>query len=163
MPVHDAVIVAIVAGIPALLLISRTHAALAVLALFAGATLARTVGSAMVLFISGLVNTKGPISDAVAIGLLVIPALVLAVHYRASAGTKLPLQLLPIMLSGATALFLLLPIVSNDTQKFLTTGKVYPELQPYTNVVLTAAIVVSMLVCVAMYKRAHDHTGKHHK
>ncbi len=163
MSVHDAAIIAIVAGIPVLLLLSRTHAALSVLALFAGATLARTVGSALVLFINGLVDINGSITDAVAIGLLVIPALVLAVHYRKSAGSKLLIQLLPIALSGATTLFLLIPIVSSGTQKFLTKSKLYPELTPYTNVVLSGAIVVSMLVCVAMYKRAHDHNSKHSK
>src|SRR5690606_37034601 len=110
---------------PIALFILRTQASLVLLSLFAGATLSQAVGDEVLPFVGGLIKLNGVLTNAVHVFMFVLPAMVLALHYRRSTGFKLPLQLVPMLLSGLLALYLLLPLLTVDARAFFTGSPVY--------------------------------------
>lgn len=154
----------VVLGIPVGLLLLRTNAALVIFALFAGAAMSRMVTDEVVSLVGSAVPTTDYMVMGIGLGLMVIPALVIALHFRKSAGAKLFLQLPSTALSGLTVLFLGVPILHGTPRTFMLDNPMFREVRTYDDLAIAGSVLSSMLVLVALYKRAKpDEGGKHHK
>ena len=163
---ENVIVAAVIGGLPIGLFFLRTQAALVIMTLFAGTWLSNAVYDDALVLVGGVVKINQSVEDGVSAALVLLPALLIALHYRKSSASKLLLQLAPMLVSGIVALFLLLNVISDGNRKLFESTQVYGYIRPYQDLVIAGAVLVSMLVVIAIYKRPkpdEHHGKKHHK
>ncbi len=155
---------AIIIGIPAILLFFRTQAALVTLALYGGAMLSAAVGGKIMILVNNMIHTEAVVRSVIFAVLMFLPAIIIGLHYRKSAGGKLVFQIPNILLAGVVSLFLVIPLLGYRSQQMLTDNQVYRAVVVYDDEAVAASVILSALVCVSLYKRPKpdDKHGKHH-
>src|SRR5688500_10308564 len=116
---ENVIVAVLIGGLPIGLFLLRTQAALVILTMFAGTWLARAVYDDALVLVGGVVKINRQVEDGVTAALVLLPALIIALHYRKSSASRFTVQLLPMLISGLVALYLLLESVSPDTRKLV--------------------------------------------
>ncbi|HUD06305.1 MAG TPA: hypothetical protein VMR34_00295 [Candidatus Saccharimonadales bacterium] len=156
----------VVAAVAVILLILRTNAAMVFFGLCGGSVLVEFANKNMA-YVDGHLNSKllphnfSVNSSGFEIGLLLAPAIIIAVLLRKSHGpSKMPLEVLPAIATGILGSLLIVPLLSTSAQNHITDNKLWSLLEQYQIPLIGVSVLVCLVVVILEGKTSHKSKHK---
>jgi hypothetical protein len=141
------ILMAIIAGVPALLIVvTRTKAVFAFMALCVGVVLSTYVGDAAMDMVQTFIRNYNTTSQAaIQIGLLLAPMLLTILFLsRTLSKSKLVINLFPAILTGVATLFLVVPLLSPGTRGAVYATSIWDQVSQYQAAFISAAALIGL-------------------
>lgn len=155
-------LLAAIAVLPVVLaFVFRINTVLLFFSLMVGSVLERSLGSSTELAIAAFAR-NAPVFQLAHFGLLLLPMLLSLVLFRKTLRTRsIPLQLLPLLVTGLAVAVWVLPLLSAGVRGAIFASQYSGIIRQSGDVILGSAAALNFLVAWRLY-RHRDLEGKHH-
>ncbi|MCA9329646.1 hypothetical protein KDA11_03290 [Candidatus Saccharibacteria bacterium] len=141
------IVIGVIVGAPvALIVLSRTKAALVFMALCVGSVLSTFVGDSALDMIQLFTRSYGAtVSSSVQIGLLVAPALLTILFLgKTIRGSKALLNIFPAFLTGVMTLYLVTPNLPKSVRLAILATDIWRDLSQYQAIIVSTVVLLSL-------------------